>query len=78
MKVATPEQAEATDYLVCMRKQDIRIDLPGNLMGHCSECGAEIVYGPSVPQRPKKICTRCFTLPADEKAEFYRLPDSFN
>jgi hypothetical protein len=53
-----PEDAEDTDYMVCVRLTSPLI-LPDNEIDICAMCGEAIQHRPHAPSRPKKVCLEC-------------------
>lgn len=51
---------DVTNFVCCARVDTWQGPLPeGSLRGSCSNCGARILFHPSVPSDPPKICTVC-------------------
>lgn len=70
----SPDECERADYVVCMRKADLRpieaVPLPlrgwaeqvyaRNQVDTCRGCGEVIVFDPvTVPMQPPRICVPC-------------------
>ena len=64
--VATPEECEQTDFVICGPVSFFDDDVHTT----CAHCAAPIVHRPDVPKTPAKICLDCFKL----QAEAERLP----
>lgn len=54
--------------VVCVRKEDDPGVFKDNLDGVCSMCGHAIVYRPTVPKGPPKVCVECIVVPAGLRA----------
>ncbi len=59
MTIVGAEEAETADAVVCLRKADDPGVFQDNLTGLCNDCGAEVVFRPSAPKAPIRICLRC-------------------
>lgn len=59
--VVTAEEAEAVDAVVCLRKEDDPGYFRDNLTGICNDCGAEVVFRPTAPKAPIRVCLKCAT-----------------
>lgn len=57
--VVTADEAETADAVVCLRKEDDPGVFDDNLTGLCNDCGSEVVYRPSAPKTPIRICLKC-------------------
>lgn len=58
IKVISEEEAEKAEMAVCCRVGEPSIFVD-NVFGTCSECGHAIFFRPTMPKRPRKICTEC-------------------
>ena len=47
--------ASASDIIVCGHPPG----MPGALHAACADCGTAIVYGPTAPRDPVKLCLAC-------------------
>jgi len=56
--VATPEECEKADVVVCARK-GTPTPFTDNLEAPCSVCGAILIHRPHAPTRPPKMCIEC-------------------
>lgn len=56
--VATPEECEKADVVVCARK-GTPSPFTDNLEAPCSGCGAVLIYRPHAPVTPPKMCIEC-------------------
>lgn len=59
LKVVSEEEAETADAVVCLRKADDPGYFQDNLTGTCNDCGAEVVFRPTAPKAPIRICVQC-------------------
>ncbi|KMS58695.1 hypothetical protein [Sphingobium cupriresistens] len=59
MKIATPEQAEMADIVVCCRKGE-PTQFTDNEEGECSWCGHAAFFRPHAPKTPPRVCGTCF------------------
>ena len=59
MKIVSAEEAETADAVVCLRKADDPGFFRDNLTGTCNDCGVEVVFRPSAPKAPMRICLQC-------------------
>ena len=59
VKTVSAEQAETADAVVCLRKVDDPGYFRDNLTGSCNDCGAEVVFRPTAPKTPIRICVPC-------------------
>lgn len=60
MKVATVEELEKVDLVVCMRVAEgnpFRFD--DNKFGRCADCGHAIFWRPYNPLKPLYVCVHC-------------------
>lgn len=63
--IVSAEEAEKADAVVCLRKADDPGYFSDNLMAPCHDCGTPVVFRPTAPTAPIKICLQC----ARERAE---------
>jgi hypothetical protein len=56
--LADADESECVDYVVCADEGYFLDDV----VARCSDCGAAIVYRPTAPRRPPKVCARCAAL----------------
>lgn len=59
IEIVSQETAEAADYLVC---QLVGLPTPftDNETGKCTHCGRDVVFRPTAPTKPKRICVGCW------------------
>lgn len=57
----TEEEAEAmnADFLLCVLREENPGLFTDNLVGRCHDCAREVVYRPTSPTGPKKVCMEC-------------------
>lgn len=58
IQIVTPEEAEEVSYLICCR-QGVPTPLTGNLTGSCCACGSTVIFRPSAPKKPPRLCLQC-------------------
>lgn len=58
IKVVSPEEAEACDFVV-LAKVGEGYGVPGWMEVPCSVCGTACMLAPSSPAKPPKICIPC-------------------
>ena len=58
IKVVTEQEAEAVDFVVCMREGGFT-PFDDNVKGVCAHCGHAIFFRPYMPKTPPKICVEC-------------------
>jgi len=58
VKVVSQEEAEKSDFVVCALEGT---DTPftDNETGNCAHCNAAIIFRPTAPKKPQKICFAC-------------------
>ena len=59
VKIVSAEEAETADVVVCLRKADDPGYFRDNLTGTCNDCGTEVVFRPTAPKVPIRICVQC-------------------
>ena len=65
IKVVPDEEAEKSDYVVCMPASSPAY-FDNDLFANCVRCGVRIRHRPHVPKRPPKICVDCFLIVQQE------------
>lgn len=56
--IVSEEEAEDCAYLVCVRKGS-PTPFDDNLEAPCTICGETVIYRPSSPRKPPRICMQC-------------------
>jgi hypothetical protein len=59
INVVSDAEAEAADYLLCVRLADDPGLFPDNVLGACCACGLAVVFRPHSPKRPPRLCLQC-------------------
>ena len=59
MKVVSNEEAEEAAYVVCVLKDDDPGYFNDNEEGACCACSRTVVFRPSAPKAPPRICIQC-------------------
>ena len=57
--IVTPAKAETADAVVCLLASDDPGVFRDNLTGTCNDCGQPVVFRPTAPKAPIKVCLRC-------------------
>ena len=57
VKFVDDEEAEKASYVVCMPAGPSAFD--DNETGECSVCARKIMFRPTVPKTPPKVCLMC-------------------
>jgi hypothetical protein len=57
--LGTDEECAAAQYLVCTTA-DTPNPWHDNKLGNCAICAVPIQYRPYMPEKPMKICMKCF------------------
>lgn len=57
VKVVSDEEAEKADICVCMPVGPSRFN--DNELGACADCGCAIMFRPTNPKKPIKVCVDC-------------------
>jgi hypothetical protein len=59
IRVASDKECATVDYMVC-----VTLDTPtrftDNKVSNCAICGVPIQYRPYMPEKPTKVCIKCF------------------
>jgi hypothetical protein len=58
VKIASPEECERADVVVCGQNSYF----PDDVWTTCEGCGRAICHRPYAPLLPKKVCLRCAAL----------------
>ena len=58
LNIVSEADTERADMVVCMLEG---FDSPfdDNLVGPCAQCGRRVIFRPSAPKRPPKVCLEC-------------------
>lgn len=58
IEVVSQAEAEEAEFVVCMK---VGADTPftDNLTGHCCACGEAVIFRPTSPVKPPRICLEC-------------------
>jgi len=59
IKIVSEQEAEAVDFVVCMRVGSMESPFDDNVTGVCAHCGHAIFFRPYMPKHPQKICVEC-------------------
>ena len=57
--IVTADEAETVDAVVCLLASDDPGVFRDNLTGTCHDCGKPVVFRPTAPWAPIRICMRC-------------------
>lgn len=58
VKVVSQKKAEKANFLVCVRK-GTPTPFSDNREGTCSKCGHTVIFRPTAPEKPTRICFEC-------------------
>jgi hypothetical protein len=59
VRMVSDEEAERAAYLVCCRKVDDPGAFDDDLTGHCVSCRSVVIFRPSSPKTPPRLCLQC-------------------
>lgn len=57
--VFSTAEAETADYVICARLADDPGTFTDNHLGTCCACGEVVIFRPSAPKTPPRICITC-------------------
>jgi hypothetical protein len=72
IKIVDQDEAEQSDFVVCMLKgssMSVEAEFPDNLEGECSLCHRAIVFRPHAPKKPPKICLECMVITVEDPVQ---------
>lgn len=58
LKVVSQEEAEESDFVVCALEGTLT-PFTDNESGFCAHCNKAIIFRPTAPKKPQKICFAC-------------------